>query len=116
MLTSNLSYPNKKNTNNPMLNELLTHPMCISPIKTEYIVKDDMKDSKDNISQFSIESKNQVSIQIRELKSNVPSVTSSKKKIVLYKANKGYDKIKREAFEKYIYYNQKVYLIYEILW
>lgn len=100
MLTSNLSYPNKKNANNPMLNELLVQPSGTLPLKTEYMTKDDMRDSKDNISQFSIESKNQVSIQIREYQSNAPSNTSSKKKIVLYKASKAYDKINREAFEK----------------
>ena len=101
MLYSNTSFPHKNTTTGPLLNQLLSQTQDISPAKTEYIHKDDMKESKDNMSQFSIESKNQVNIQIRELKSNMPSITSSKKKIVLYKTNKGYDRIKRETFERY---------------
>jgi hypothetical protein len=45
---------------------------------------------------YSIESKNKVAISIQNLKSQLPEILTPKKKIILYKTNQAYDRIKRE--------------------
>lgn len=97
VISPSSSYNVKKNVTQIQLSQLLMHASETSPIKTEYY----MRDSKENMSQFSIESKNLVTVQKREANNSIATLNSSNKKIILYKTNKGYDKIKRDTYNRY---------------
>jgi hypothetical protein len=62
-----------------------------------YKLETPIYESRDTPS-YSIESKNQVDISIHNLKSKLPKIFNPKKKVILYKASKAYDRIKRDTY------------------